>query len=267
MAIDPELIHALHLSVEDHDAAAADPAVAHRLFQTSTVQALIDSRYEGDLTIAELLAHGDIGLGTIDGLDGELVIVDGQAFVARVDGSVSPVPDDVRTPFAVVTPFAPGTPRPAADLTHDDLLATLDHLCTMPVHAVRVHGHFTRLRVRSVPRQQPPYPPLDVVCAEQVEWEIGPVDAVLVGFRFPSLATGMEVPGWHLHALADDRQSGGHVLIADLARGTIALDAVTEVHCELPPGVEIAAPADDLADRIHAAETQDDARGAGGPAG
>ena len=86
--------------------------------------------------------------------------------------------------------------------------------------------------------------------------EIGPVDAVLVGFRFPALATGVEVPGWHLHALADDRRSGGHVLIADLDHGTIEVDPVTEVHCELPPGVEIVAPADDLADRIHAAETQ-----------
>ena len=121
---------------------------------------------------------------------------------------------------------------------------------------MRVHGHFSRLRVRSVPRQHRPYPPLDAVTAQQVEWEIGPVDAVLVGFRFPALATGVEVPGWHLHALADDRRSGGHVLIADLDHGTIELDPVTEVHCELPPGVEIVAPADDLADRIHAAETQ-----------
>jgi acetolactate decarboxylase len=265
MAIDPELIHALHLSVEDHAAATADPAAAHRAFQTSTVQALIDSRYEGDLSVGELLAHGDLGLGTIDGLDGELIVVHGQAFVARADGSVAPVADDVRTPFAVVTPFAPGTPRPVKGLAHDALLATLDSLSTRPVHAVRAHGHFSRLRVRSVPRQYPPYPPLDAVTAQQVEWEIGPVDAVLVGFRFPSLATGLEVPGWHLHALADDRRSGGHVLIADLDHGTIELDPVTEVHCELPAGVEIAAPADDLADRIHAAETQANDAGPDGP--
>jgi acetolactate decarboxylase len=86
MAIDPELIHALHLTVEDHDAAASDAARAHHVFQTSTVQALIDSRYDGDLTMAELLAHGDLGLGTLDGLDGELIIDRGQAYVARVDG-------------------------------------------------------------------------------------------------------------------------------------------------------------------------------------
>jgi acetolactate decarboxylase len=258
MAIDPELIHALHLSMEDHDAATADPAVAHHVFQTSTVQALLDSRYEGDLTIAELLAHGDHGLGTIDGLDGELIVVDGQAFVARVHGSVSPVSDTTCTPFAVVTPFAPGDPHALGPCDHETLLAELDARCTAPVHAVRVRGHFSRLRVRSVPGQTPPYPPLDDVCAGQVEWEIGPVSATLVGFRFPAIATGLEVAGWHLHAISDDRSSGGHVLIADLDRGTIELDAATEVHCELPPGVEVTVAGRDAAARIHSAETRHD---------
>ena len=256
MAIDPELIHALHLHVEDHDAAAADRATAHHVFQTSTVQALIDCRYEGDLTIAELLSHGDHGLGTIDGLDGELIVVGGEAFVARVDGSVSPVPDHVCTPFAVVTPFAPGDPHALAACDHDTLLSELDARCTNAVQAVRIRGHFTRLRVRSVPGQTPPYPPLDDVCAGQVEWEIGPVSATLVGFRFPAIATGLEVPGWHLHAISDDRTCGGHVLIADMDRGTIELDAATEVHCELPTGVEITRAAADTANRIHAAETK-----------
>jgi acetolactate decarboxylase len=255
MAIDPELIHALHLTVEDHDAAASDAARAHHVFQTSTVQALIDSRYDGDLTMAELLAHGDLGLGTLDGLDGELIIDRGQAYVARVDGSVSPVPDHVCTPFAVVTPFAPGAPIPVASLPHDLLMQRLDELCTAPVQAVRVTGTFSRLRVRSVPRQHPPYPPLDHVTALQTEWEIGPVAATLVGFRFPDVAAGLEVPGWHVHALAHDRESGGHVLIADLDAGTLELDAATAVHCELPTGVAVARADADATARIHAAET------------
>ena len=256
MPIDPELIHALHLSVEDHDAALTDHAAAHHVFQTSTVQALIDSRYEGDLTIAELLAHGDLGLGTLDGLDGELVVVAGEAYVARADGSVSPVRGDTRTPFAVVTPFAPNPPVHVEGLDHEQLLAALDAQSTVPVQAVRVSGRFSRLRVRSVPKQQAPYPPLEDVLTTQVEWEIGPVNATLVGFRFPVLATGLEVPGWHLHALADDRRSGGHVLIADLERGTLELDGATEVHCELPMGVAITRAAHGTAERLHAAETR-----------
>lgn len=256
MAIDPDLVHALHLITEDHATAAHDPAAPHHVFQSSTVQALLDSRYEGDMSVGELLTHGDLGLGTLDGLDGELVIVDGAAWVARVDGSVSPVPAGTHTPFAVVTPFTCITHVEVRDLANEALLAELDRDLEGQVGAVRIRGHFSRLRVRSVPRQHPPYPPLDDVVHQQVEWEIGPVDATLVGFRFPRVATGMEVPGWHLHALSDDRTRGGHVLIADITAGTIEVDTATEVHCELPPGVDIRAAAAGAAERIHSAETK-----------
>ncbi len=255
ICIDPDLIRALHLTTADHDGATQDAAAAHHVFQTSTVQALLDIRYEGDLTIAELLAHGDLALGTLDGLDGELIVADGAAYVARVNGSVVAVDGTPRTPFAVVTPFAPGPPAPVCGLDNAALLAEMDWQCRTTVAAVRVCGYFTRLRVRSVPPQQPPYPPLDRVVHDQVEWEIGTVDAVLVGFRFPIVAAGMEVPGWHLHALADDRTSGGHVLIADIAHGTVEVDDIAEVHVELPPGVDIAAADTRTAAAIHRAET------------
>lgn len=240
MAIDPDLVRALHLVAEDRLEASREAATAHHAFQTSTVAALMDARYDGDMTIGEVLAHGDLGLGTLEGLDGELIVVDGIAYVARVDGTVSPVQASTRTPFAVVTSFAPGEPVGLDGLDHAALLAALDSLAPGPVSAVRVEGRFRRLRLRSVPRQQPPYPPLDEVVRHQAEWETGPIDAVLVGFRFPSAAAGLEVAGWHLHALARDHGTGGHVMVADLAEGTAWLDAAEEVHVELPPGVRLA---------------------------
>jgi len=239
VAIDPELVRALHVVPEDRRGGAADPAAAHHLFQTSTIAALMDSRYDGDLTVGEVMAHGDLGLGTLEGLDGELIIVDGQALVGRTDRSLSPVDPATTTPFAVVTPFAPGPPVALDSLDHADLLARLDVLAPATVSAVRVEGTFRRLRLRSVPRQQKPYPPLEEVVKEQAEWDVADVDAVVVGFRFPSEAAGLEVPGWHLHAMARDHSTGGHVLAADIAAGCAWLDATDEVHVELPPGVEI----------------------------
>lgn len=258
MAIDPDLVHALHLVAEDRRGASEDAPAPHHVFQTSTVTALMDARYDGDLTVGEVLAHGDLGLGTLAGLDGELVVVDGHAWVARVDGSLSPVPASTTTPFAVVTPFAPGDPVPLGGLDHDDLLARLDALSPAAVCAVRVEGTFRRLRVRSVPRQFPPYPPLGEVVARQAEWEAGAIDAVLVGFRFPARAAGLEVAGWHLHAMARDHSTGGHVLVADLAEGTAWVDTAEEVHVELPPGVDIRAADAAMREEIARAESRTD---------
>jgi hypothetical protein len=56
---------------------APDHRGEHHFFQVSTLDALIDRRFDGDMTLAELAAHGDHGIGTLNGLDGELVLVDG----------------------------------------------------------------------------------------------------------------------------------------------------------------------------------------------
>ena len=50
----------------------------HTMFQVSTVTALVEGIYQGAVRVATLREHGDLGLGTFEGLDGEMVIVDGQ---------------------------------------------------------------------------------------------------------------------------------------------------------------------------------------------
>ncbi len=39
------------------------------LFQTSTISALLEGAYDGNMTYGELKKHGDFGLGTFNGLD------------------------------------------------------------------------------------------------------------------------------------------------------------------------------------------------------
>ena len=79
----------------------------HELFQTSTVQALLAGAYDGDVTLAEILEHGDLGLGTLNGLDGELIVLDGQAWKAQLDCTLVRPALSSKSPYAVVVPFSP----------------------------------------------------------------------------------------------------------------------------------------------------------------
>ena len=79
----------------------------HTLYQVSTATALVEGIYQGAVRVGTLREHGDLGLGTFENLDGEMVIVDGQFFQVRCDGSVRECGDDLLSPFAVITPFAP----------------------------------------------------------------------------------------------------------------------------------------------------------------
>jgi acetolactate decarboxylase len=79
----------------------------HTLFQVSTSRALVQGTYSGAVTCETLLAHGDFGLGTFEGLDGEMVVVDGDAYRVPATGKVTKASNDSAAPFAVVTRFSP----------------------------------------------------------------------------------------------------------------------------------------------------------------
>ena len=96
-------LHVESMRAEDLHA-GHDP---HLLFQASTVAALLDGAYDGDLTFAELARHGDLGLGTLNGLDGEMIALDGRFLRADVNGDVTEIAPNAYTPFAVVTEFEP----------------------------------------------------------------------------------------------------------------------------------------------------------------
>jgi acetolactate decarboxylase len=241
--VDERLLSALHVQALRH-AEIHPEHDPHVVFQTSTIAALLDGAYDGDVTIAEVLEHGDLGLGTLNGLDGELIVVDGAAHAARIDGSLRAVPPEECTPFAIVIPFEADVEVPlSGPITLEQLLALADeHLPggTSLVHALRVEGRFERVRARSVPRQEPPYRPLVEVLSEQQVFELHDLEATLVGFRFPSDAGALNVPGHHLHVVDAARERGGHVFDCVLTEGTLAIDHSSDVHAELPPGVRIA---------------------------
>jgi acetolactate decarboxylase len=227
----------------------------HVLFQASTIGALLDGAFDGDLSFAELAEHGDLGLGTLNRLDGEMIALDGEFFRADVDGAINPIAPGAKTPFAVVTRFEPEVDARIDDrLSHQELLARLDALAPAGASscAIRLDGRFELVRARSVPAQSPPYRPLAEVVADQHVFELEDIAGTMLGFRFPAYAEGIEVGGYHLHFISDDRSRGGHVLDSRTAGGLRArLDPSNDLHVELPPRIELADP--DLAAATHAA--------------
>jgi acetolactate decarboxylase len=89
------------------------------------------------------------------------------------------------------------------------------------------------------------------VVAEQTEFELAEVTGTMLGFRFPSYVEGIEVPGFHLHFIDEDRSRGGHVLDSRPSRLQVRLDPSDDLHVELPPGVTLGDP--DLSASTHAA--------------
>lgn len=243
--IDDRFIGALHLRALTHAGLDHDPVAEHTAVQAGTLDALMAGGYTGDTSLGELLRLGSHGIGTVQSLDGELIVIDGEAWSAHADGTVTRLDPKMRTPFAVVTGFNPTlTASIETRLTLRELHTAIDGLAppSAPVLAIRIDGTFSHLSLRSVEKQDPPYKPLREIVAHQTEWSITAATGTVVGFRFPDATAGVEVPGYHLHFISDDRSIGGHVLSLVLDHGTVAIDPCRDLHVELPSGVGLGVP-------------------------
>ncbi|MBP8645967.1 MAG: acetolactate decarboxylase [Syntrophobacteraceae bacterium] len=207
------------------------------VFQASTISALMEGVYDGETTFGELRKHGDTGIGTFNGLDGEMIAVNSRFFQVKSDGKAYPVEDSSRTPFAVMTFFHPDrTFSLDQPLSYKELEARLDQ--ALPTqnfgYALRITGSFAMVRTRSVPRQTPPYPRLVEVVKTQPSFDLQNVRGTLIGFRFPEYLRGVNVPGYHFHFLTEDTGQGGHVLDCRLNRVKVEIDDLYEFNMVLP---------------------------------
>jgi acetolactate decarboxylase len=186
----------------------------HTLFQVSTANALVQGVFQGCVTVGALKTHGDFGLGTYDGLDGEGLMVDGRVYQALSDGTVVEPPDGATAPFWVTTRFRPDrTAIMPVVQSWEDLCARIDeHRSSANLFAaIRIDGVFDEIRYR-VACKSPPGTDLVSATSHQAEFAAAPFHGTLMGFWAPAFARTFNIPGYHLHALSDDRQRGGHVL-------------------------------------------------------
>jgi acetolactate decarboxylase len=184
------------------------------LFQISTGTALVEGVHDKAITVGDLRSHGDFGLGTFEGLDGEMVVLDGHFYQAHFDGRITEAPDSAAVPFAVVTNFSPQHRASLSAIgSIDALTAALDGLRRSQKSLLRGSPRrppspsFTcglPARCRPARRSSKPRTASRVPSRRQ--------SGTLVGFWSPAYTRMVSVAGWHFHFLSADRSKGGHLL-------------------------------------------------------
>lgn len=207
------------------------------LYQVSVMNALLQGSFDPAVDIKTLKKHGDFGIGTFEALDGEMVVLAGNVYQARSDGSVHVALDTVKSPFAMVT-FFDASERAVLDKPFDleDMKKFIDNFLPAKniMYAVKIEGRFDRVKTRSVPRQEKPYRTLAEAVKEQSVFELSAVEGVIVGFIIPSYMKGVHPAGYHLHFLSADRKLGGHLLDCKINRGVVSIDDMYQYQIVLP---------------------------------
>jgi acetolactate decarboxylase len=229
---------AIYSSFAKLPAAAGAAGDREVLYQVSTIDALMQGVFDGVQPVGEIRKHGDFGIGTFDALEGEMIVLDGIVYQAKADGHMYRAADSQTSPFATVTSFDRDLALTTDRLMNFSLFSST-MTSTLPtenmVYAVRMHGTFPSMKVRAIPSQEKPYPTLDKAAANQSVYTYTDSTGTVVGFYTPVFFKGLNVAGYHLHFISDDRKTGGHILDLTVpVNSTVEYDITPEFMMVLP---------------------------------
>jgi acetolactate decarboxylase len=210
------------------------------LYQVGTFAAVLNGAVNGDANYQLLKQKGNFGLGTFNGITGEMVAYQGQFYHIGEKGVTTSVTDETKTPFAQVIQFNPTIDFPLTNI--DNLKQLVDNL--LPIfknqnraYAVHIHGLINYLKLRGRTPRKPGEPvPLEI------PYEAQNVRGDLIGFYFPEHLLSLTAPGLHLHFLSEDRQHSGHVMDVLFNAATVELQPVTHLNLHIPDTVEYQSP-------------------------
>ena len=198
------------------------------------LQSLTQGYYDGIIKVSELKKHGDIGIGTFEGVNGEMIVLDGKVYQALGDGTVQEADESETVPFSNVTFFDIDGSEELSDI--GDVNALKEKLTSIVetngknlFYFVKVSGTFNEMNVRSELKQEKPYRSLDKALAtDQREFKYENISGTVVALYCPDYMDGLNTPGWHFHFVSDDRTKGGHILDLKFDKATAEYDATPE---------------------------------------
>ncbi len=211
------------------------------MYQVSTLQALAMGYSRAVVSVEEFLQHGDIGLGTFEDIDGEMILLGGKCYRAMEDGTVLQADGNMGVPFAVTTFFLQGKMFSADNIKNMEELKMLldlkieEDFGLNSMHVVCIDGSFVKVCARSESAYRSQHVTLkEILQKTQKDFIFNDINGALVCVYFPDYMDGINAPGWHLHFLSEDRTKGGHVFDLEMNHGEICINKISSIQIELP---------------------------------
>lgn len=226
-------------------AAAIVTACAHKesesglFYHYSAWAAFVNKIYDGTLTAGSLKEKGDIGLGSYNGLDGELIMLDNVLYEALGDGSVIVVNDSAKIAYANTTFYKEDKALKLNVIqNYDSLRVALNRQIGSKnyFYAFKIHGTFKKLKLGGVPKQEKPYTQgLDVLIPNRPVFDKENCTGTMVGFFCPEFIGQINVAGFHFHFVSDDKKSAGHVMeFSEATNLSGGINKITKYQFDLP---------------------------------
>jgi len=210
------------------------------IYHYSVLKALDNGVLEGSMKVSDLLEHGDHGLGTFNGLNGEMIVLDHKVYRITPEGEVVEARDDILIPYTIVSFFEPDktiSQEGDENVDYNNLKSMMDTLLPSrnQFYAFRITGNFMHIKCGGVDIQEKPYDKTILeILADRPLYEKEDISGTLVGFWCPDYIGDINTKGFHLHFLADDRSMGGHLIAFEASSLDIQYDIKSGYKIILP---------------------------------
>ena len=213
----------------------------NKMYQVSTLQALALGYTRAVITAGDLLQEGDTGLGTFENVDGEMIVMEGHCYRADHNGHVTVVPPETGVPFAAVArlygeqQFSLNDMPDIASVRTELTRKIEERFGLNSMHVVRIDGYFEKVDARSEAPYRSHHISLKTILDQnQTSFLFEGIRGSLVGVYFPDYMDGINMPGWHLHFLSEDRSRGGHVFDVCTREAAARVDKISSMVINLP---------------------------------
>lgn len=210
------------------------------LYQVGTFAAVLNGAVNGDINYLILKQKGNFGLGTFNGITGEMVAYQGHFYQIGEKGTTVSVTDEKKTPYAQVIQFSPTIRFSLTNISNfkqlaDNLLPEFKNK-NIP-YAVHIHGQINYLKLRGRTPRKPGEP-----SPQETPYEAQDVQGDMIGFFFPEHLLSLTTPGLHLHFLSENKQLSGHVMDVQFTSATVELQSVENLNLHMPDTAEYQSP-------------------------
>ena len=215
-------------------------------FHYSIWWAFVNKVFDADLSVAEVKKRGDVGLGSFNLLDGEMVMVDGIPYRIRQNGEVSVGADTDTLVYANAAffnkDFSFKIGQTGINLDTMKSLMTKQFPSPNFFYVIIIKGTYNKIKLGGLHKQTKPFTEgLDVLIPNRPVFEATNISGTMVGFYCPEFIGNINVKGFHFHFISDDKKYGGHVMEFESAGElSVELDKKADYHFYLPDNEDFA---------------------------
>lgn len=208
------------------------------IYAYSTLPALANGIYDGNLSVGELKNYGNSGLGTFNGLDGEMVVLNGVVHQVYESGKINLPSEETQIPFCTVSFFEADTSIVIENRVNyielKEYLQAQFESINYPI-AFQINGEFDEIVCGGAAKQEFPYTKtLAEAIKNRPTYQSYAIKGTLVGVWLPQFMFGLNLSDFHLHFIADNKQFGGHLISFSSKYLNVQFDYKKGYLCQFP---------------------------------